>query len=541
MPNSLLIALATVRKRRLRAIIYIRVSKDRPDMESPDEQLYACMQYADANNVDVFAEAVVDLGLSGTTFAKRQVAEIIERIRLGEADLVIVWKWNRFGRNNAENQVNLKALQEAGGELCAATEDIDTSTYHGRFSRDTMLNVAELQAGIIGATWKDTAARRRRNQLPHTGAERFGYVRCKDCRRSEENPKNYVSCATCKGVLQRDWTRGPALAEFCWRYTDGGEPARALSTEMLARGIRSLRGNVMPPGTWLSVMDTGFFAGLLRGRSIPDKNLYSSNKPETYDVWTQGKHTPWIQMDLWERYVEKRTYRSGPKWNRAPKYAFTSLARCWALNKAGEVCKSPMSRATSGQYKTPVYKCTSTAKGTCAGVMVTVEKLNTAIFKWLSARATDEDAGFRAMRRSAEADVAESEIPTVKREIAAHEAELNRATDFAVKGLLSENDFRDRKETLEAQISQKKARVAVLERMAGIKAMPTREDFMGFVELWPKMTPLEQRDCLLKIVDRIEVHKTPGHQPNKIVIISKEEAIMMERESAQAALASLDS
>ncbi|GJF33665.1 hypothetical protein KNE206_63650 [Kitasatospora sp. NE20-6] len=528
MPNKLLAALSVLRGRKLRAIIYIRVSTAREEMASPEEQLFSCATYAKENGIEIAGKPVEDLDLSGKTFAKRQIASIIERVRNGEADIVLVWKWSRFGRNNAESQINLRALQEAGGELIASTEDIDTSTYHGKFSRDQMLLVAELQAGIIGSTWKDTAARRRRNQLPHTGAPRFGYMRCKECRRSEENSRNYVSCNTCKGVLQIDPKVGPALKEAYERYVWKGESIRSIALDMQKRGIRSIRGKIMPPASWLTAMDSGFAAGLLRGRSITDKKYYSNNKPESYDIWTQGKHEAIIDLTLWEAYKDKRANRAGPTFNRQPKHAFSGLAICMRIDKSGQTCRRKMSRTVMGQYRTEVFRCTGTNAGVCAGVSITLAKLDEIALGWLLERATDEDAGMLAMKRAAKVAAVNADIPNVESQITEKEEERKRLTDFALKGLVSEEDFRDRKEELEAGLDYLKARLLVLNSMVSAHRMPTAKDYSRLADLWQRMLPLEKRAALMQLVQRIEVIPTPGKAPNTARVVSLEEAVLEE-------------
>ena len=331
-----------VRQRMLRAIVYIRVSTEREEMQSPENQLFACTEYAQRHGLRIVGEPVQDLDLSGRSFGKRQVAEIIERVRAGEADMVLVWKWSRFGRNNLESQINIRELEKAGGQLIAVTEDFDTTTTHGRFSRDNMLLVAELQAGIIGDTWKDVHANRHRNGLPHTGQPRFGYLRCPKCKKNEDDSKRYARCE-CGGVMVVDPVRGPALKEAYERFV-AGEPLQAITLDMHRRGIRSLRGKEMGTNTWRQAMDSGFAAGLIRFRTAELRRKYGArpSKPSTYDCWEPGKHEALISLETWERYKALRENTAPLSWSTSGKYPYSGLVRCTVVRESGEPCGRKM-------------------------------------------------------------------------------------------------------------------------------------------------------------------------------------------------------
>ncbi|AXG81170.1 recombinase family protein [Streptomyces paludis] len=509
--------------RTLRAIVYIRVSTEKEEMQSPEQQLFSCSEYAAKNNITIIGKPVEDLNLTGRESAKRQIASVIERVRAGEADVVLVWKWSRFGRNNYESQVNLRELEKAGGRLVAVTEDFDTTTYHGRFSRDNMLLVADLQSGIIGATWQEAHERRHRKGLPHTGQARFGYQRCPDCRRKEDAPQEYLSCDTCKGVLVVDPARGPALAEAYERFTDG-ESVAGIAADMAERGIRSLSGTVMKATQWQVVMDSGFGAGLIRwrGPEYRAKHGRQSKKPSTYDNWAAGKHKPVINMATWERYKRRREASKGISWPTSAKYSCSGLLRCQAQNAAGNLCDRRLVASAvlrSGGGDTKIFRCPDISVKACKGVTVTLRRAEDAILAWLLERSRGQDMGVMAMKRAARRARAVSDIPSVERELTGKRTEGARLLDLYLKALVSEEDFRNKKEELDAEVSHLESRLEVLRLDSGEGVIPSAEDFATLADLWPRMQPAKQRAALGKVVGRINIVKTPGKQYNKIEII----------------------
>jgi site-specific DNA recombinase len=517
----------------LRAIVYIRVSTEREEMQSPEQQLFSCEEYAKRNGIKIVGQPVEDLDLTGRSFAKRQVAAVIERIRDGEADVVLVWKWSRFGRNNYESQVNLRELEKAGGRLVAVTEDFDTTTYHGRFSRDNMLLVADLQSGIIGATWSEAHERRHRNGLPHTGQARFGYMRCPDCRRKEDSPQEFLSCATCKGVLVVDPVRGPALAEAYGRFADG-ESVAGIAVDMAERGVRSLQGRIMKATQWQVVMDSGFGAGLIRwrGPEYRAKHGRQSKKPSTYDNWARGAHERVIDADddslpTWERYKARREGSASIPWSTSAKYSCSGLLRCRALNKEGKVCDkklvaSAVLRSSGGDTK--IFRCPDIAVKNCAGVTITLRRVEAEILDWLVQRSKGEDMGVMAMKRAARRSRAVADIPAVEREVSSLQAQKRRLLDLYLKELVSEEDFRNRQEELDAEAGHLESRLMVLRTEAGDGLIPSSEDFAKLANIWPKMAPARQRAALSKVVDRINIVKTEGKAYNRIEIVPVWEA-----------------
>lgn len=505
--------------RRLRAVIYIRVSTEREEMQSPENQLFACEQYATRHGIAVIGEPVQDLDLTGRDFTKRQITAIIERIRRSEADVVLVWKWSRFGRNNLESQINIRELEQAGGRLIAVTEDFDTDTTHGKFSRDNMLLVADLQSGMIGDGWKDAHANRHRNKLPHTGQPRFGYLRCPKCHRKEDDPKSYARCE-CGGVFVVDPVRGPALAEVYERQADG-EPLSRLALEMHERGIRSLRGRAMQASQWRFALDSGFGAGLIRSRSPELRRRYGKRQggPGTYDLWIEGKHQPVIPLEVWERYKARRESTASLSWSTAGRYAYSGLVR------HGGACGQSMNVGYAQQTKAGggvrIFRCPAAKIKACEGITVTYDRVEEAVLAWLKARATGKDLGVIAMKKAAKRERATGDIPGVEQAVKGKEREKSRLLDLYLKEMVSEEDYRNKVEEIDAEAEHLRARLSLLRREAGDHAVPSAEDFGELASIWPRMTAERKRAALGKVIGRIDIIKVEGRRSNRIAVVPR--------------------
>jgi len=87
-----------------------------------------------------------ELDVSGSKAKRAILDEIIERIEAGELDGIAVAKLDRFARLRPKDRVELiERIEDAGGVIRSASEQLDTSTPEGRFARDVFLGVARMQ------------------------------------------------------------------------------------------------------------------------------------------------------------------------------------------------------------------------------------------------------------------------------------------------------------------------------------------------------------------------------------------------------------
>mgnify|MGYP001134041314 FL=1 len=89
------------------AAAYIRVSTDRQEELSPDAQKRELKNYAQKHGI-LITEFYQDNGISGRTAEKRPAFQ--EMISLAKSpehpyDLILVWKFSRFARNQEESIV----------------------------------------------------------------------------------------------------------------------------------------------------------------------------------------------------------------------------------------------------------------------------------------------------------------------------------------------------------------------------------------------------------------------------------------------------
>jgi site-specific DNA recombinase len=117
-----------------KAAAYARVSSDKQSETSIETQLDDIKAFAktgDIQIVDTFIDKISAAGIK----ERPQFNDMISRALSGEFDIILVWKQNRFHRDNVSEHVILRNLEEQGIYVISVTEPIDVSTPAGRLQR----------------------------------------------------------------------------------------------------------------------------------------------------------------------------------------------------------------------------------------------------------------------------------------------------------------------------------------------------------------------------------------------------------------------
>jgi DNA invertase Pin-like site-specific DNA recombinase len=149
------------------AIGYIRVSTWFEEKIS-DELQKAAIEDAARRRGRTIVKWIPDLDATGRNF-KRRIMEAISAVETGSfegANEIWVWKYSRFGRNRHGVAINLARVEQAGGHLISATEEIDATTATGRFTRGMLFELAAFESDRIGEQWRETTNTGERTASP---------------------------------------------------------------------------------------------------------------------------------------------------------------------------------------------------------------------------------------------------------------------------------------------------------------------------------------------------------------------------------------
>jgi DNA invertase Pin-like site-specific DNA recombinase len=131
----------------MRAVIYHRVSTAEQDATLARHELRAA---AASRGLTVVAE-VEETG-SGARNDRPGLQQVMESVRRGRADVVVVWKLDRFGRSALDLLANIEELERCGARFIATTQGIDIRPDGDPMSRLILVvlaGVAQFERSII--------------------------------------------------------------------------------------------------------------------------------------------------------------------------------------------------------------------------------------------------------------------------------------------------------------------------------------------------------------------------------------------------------
>jgi DNA invertase Pin-like site-specific DNA recombinase len=490
------------------AIGYIRVSLAREEMISPELQREAIEKWAARTGHRILPEWVVDLDKTGRNF-KRRIMQAIERVERGEAKVIAVWKYSRFGRNRAGIELNLTRIEKVGGQLMSATEEVDATTATGWFQRDVIFSVATFESKRAGEQWKETHDWRRQNGLPAMGRSRFGYIWHP---RKRFKPDGTV-------ILQEeryepDPVQGPALAALYQRFVDG-ESFRGLALWLSEQGFRTTRGDYWSVKALTRVMDSGFAAGYLRlHANCPEQDCYGNCKNYKLVKHPEKHHPTLISEELWQAYTKQRQQLSklAPR-SRSAGYPLTGLVRCGRCEAAAKRVRPAKSKPGPVKYVCTVYSDKGVVA--CAGTRAHEDAITNGVRRFLETVASRVEAEAESSQvelippqasPKGRQDLLKEEIERLGRAVSRH-MRAYALSDDDDPGGVTEREYREVLQQLRSEKAAAEAELAALvektsedPRQARLAAVRVAT---GLLDEWNFTRPDRVNFLLRKLVEKV--------------------------------------
>jgi DNA invertase Pin-like site-specific DNA recombinase len=489
-----------------KAAIYVRVSKAREDMISPEIQVDECRRYADAKGYEVVA-IEEDLHKSGRDFAKRKIDKMIQAVKDGQYSIIVVWKWSRWGRNTVTAKVNIKLLNEAGGVLESATEPIDTTGAVGKFSLTMLLAIAELESDQKSEVWRNVQANRLKYGKPGDGVPRFGYAY--DGKTFRVDPET-----------------GPWLAS-AYRQYNGGRGLLGIATELNQNGITTSRGRPFTASSLRFTLDSGFGAGYLirRVRNSDGKLIRDGNGDRAKPEFLKGTHEAVITEDEWRTYLARRGVKMAPRAVN-PVTRVSGLAFCAACERRMKSCwqaNGPRNaRVTERALRCPHQPGKST-KPCDQRPIITLSLVEDRVKRWLIEQSDQAGSGDLALARKAAATTALANMDKVRELIRRQERRRAKAVElFMDEEITSKDEVKVQIAEVDAEITRLREVERSLLRDAAANELPPSDAFHALVHGWDVLDHAMVNRGLGLVIERIEISRGSKWNPDwRIRIVPK--------------------
>lgn len=172
----------------VKCIIYARVSTDEQaagQYSSIDSQIDICKHYIEIQKEKgwQFVQTYTDPGFSGKDLERPGIQNVIEDLKAGKIDVVIVYKIERLVRSIYDFYKLWELFQAHNVTFVSATQQFDTSNALGKLMLNILLSFAQFERENTSEKTRDKMKQRARLGKWHGGWLPFGYDYDKDTKK----------------------------------------------------------------------------------------------------------------------------------------------------------------------------------------------------------------------------------------------------------------------------------------------------------------------------------------------------------------------
>lgn len=471
---------------------YIRVSDERQDEYSPDSQLKKIREYAAKEGYMIPDEYVFyDDGISGKSTKRRDDFNrmiAIAKEKTHPFDVIYVWKFSRFARNQEESMVYKNLLRKKGVTVVSVSEPIPEGHFGSLIER------------II--EWTDEY------YLVNLGAEVMRGM-------TEKASRGEPTCAPPFGYIMRDGKYYPdeesgkanIVREVFTLYSNGVKQ-REIALILANKGIRTRYGK-KPENRWVDYMlHNSCYIGKIRWCTDGTKSVSKKKLDNENIMVVDGHHEPLISMELWDKVQkmlesQKRAYPKHARKEQKVDYLLKGLVRCSACGG------SLAAGGSSGKAKVRCLQCCNYSRGSCrTSHSITIPKIEAAFIEGLK-QALEEKQFTIIPNKPKKSDPSQIDFDKL---ISVEERRLERAKEAYLAEIDTIEQYAQNKKEITARIDDLKARRdkeeikeididAFADKVAGIVEFIERED----------ITEQAKNEALHTIIEKIVFEKAKGN------------------------------
>lgn len=420
------------------AAAYIRVSTEEQTDQSPESQLVEIRKYAAHNNYIVPDDLVyMDEGISGKRSQNRPAFQRMigaAKEKPAPFEVILLWKFSRFARNQEESIV-YKALlrKQCGVDVISISEQLPGGPF------------ASLIERII--EWFDEfysirlAQEVKRSMAVKAGKGDF----------QTKPPLGYCIDRTAgrKGVLKIVPEEAAIVKDIFDRYM-AGEGCFTIAQSLNAQGLTTRSGKTFSNASLEYILQNPIYMGKVRWTPA-GRTGKAKTSPDSLVV--DGEHEPLITPEQFQAVQERMAivkaawgYKARPTYEL--KDWLSGLVRCAACG------------ATLIHYKGRYFKCNNYVHGKCSHTqIVTDEALHEAVISQLEADLSSGSLTYTLVRKTPERS---GELGRLRASLAELRRRDGRLLDAYLSGAIPLVQYTDTKAALESSIEDTEQRISIL-------------------------------------------------------------------------------
>lgn len=413
------------------ACIYIRVSTSDQEEYSPEAQIRLLQEYAAQHDI-VIGKIYQDLGISGRKADKRpEFKEMIAECKSKEHpfDVILVWKFSRFARNQEESIVYKSLLKRNNVDVISVSEPLPDG-FIGKLVERIFEWMDEYYSIRLSGEVK-----RGMTQKALSG----GY--------NAPVPIGYKKQKGSDTIPYIDDYYGEMVKLCFYMWTYEKKSFADIAYTINQQGYRTRRGNLWESRNICDMIQNPFYIGKIRWNNTENRSRQLTGET----IIVNGKHPPLIDQGTFnmanERYQSisatqnhsKRSYLSEKHW-------LSGMIKCSACG--GSLTYQKGAANKQGKYN-PYFTCSRAMKGMCGTHnTISVAKAETYVMDSLKTMKGNEQLVLtKSPKHQQDTSVLAEQIKLIKKKI-------NRAKDAYINGIDTIEEYKENKSRLETQLHE---------------------------------------------------------------------------------------
>ena len=420
--------------------LYIRVSTADQTELSPDAQKRLLLDYAKKNNIVISNDFVYMESVSGRHAQKRpEVQKMIATAKHAShpIDVILVWKYSRFARNQEESIVYKSMLKKDGVEVISVSEPLIDGPFGTLIERiiEWMDEYYSIRlSGEVLRGMKEKALKNGYQSTPCLGYDAVG------------NGQPFI-------INEEEYRIIDYIMD---QYDHYNVDATAIARKCNDLGYRTKRGNPFERRNIDFILRNPFYTGTV--------------------VWNgtefEGAHEARLSKERYEERIRLMNARKRPAKHRnvsACKHWLSGLLKC-------SICGSTLSY--TGNQACPYFQCWKYAKGFHkVSVSISVKKAETAVIEYLEKILNGEDFTY-TYKGDKISSTDTTQLDSLKHELERIEVKEQRVRDAYENEIDTLEEYKENRRRLNAQREYLIKEISSLEKDFQNTEPPAKKDVM---------------------------------------------------------------
>lgn len=267
---------------------YIRVSTEKQVMGySIEGQITQIEQYCQFNAYDL-VDIYADRGISGKSMNRPELQRMLNDAKNGKLDCVMVYKTNRLARNTSDLLTIVEELHRQNVEFFSLSERMEVKNSTGKLMLQILASFSEFERNTILENIY-TEQRQRALEGYYQGNLPLGYNNIPD------NKKELM-------INQHEAN----IVKYIFESYAKGHGYRKIANALNHKGYVTKKGNPFSISAVTYILSNPFYIGKIQFAKYKDWNDKRRKGLNDKPVITEGKHSPIIGKNLWDKVQARK-------------------------------------------------------------------------------------------------------------------------------------------------------------------------------------------------------------------------------------------